>query len=293
MIGKLFSVKPAAIINGLAIYKIGSGEPVFVMPYPHAMTFTSIAADALTQTILETGRSVITFDPPGAYNSTRLPKVDMDEMIECTNETMNYFNIHGKIDFVGHSMGSFCALAYAAHNQEKVKRLVLVGSTSGWAAQRKWGIHKSWKWWRDKEYYQCRYWGTKIILGSNNLKTYNKLSNIVEIASYVDKGHVQLFPIARNDNKKPLPVRGKWLRNVRKYDLQKNLQSIVIPVLICVGQYDPQTPVTMSKELNKGLKNSKLIVFKNSGHSPFIEENGEFMLVINDFLNKPYGSIEN
>ena len=284
MAEKTFSIEPTAIINGLAVYRIGSGEPIFVMPYPHAMTFTSVSEDSITKTILKTGRSVITFDPPGAYNSIREAKVDMREMIDCTNETLDYFNIHEKIDIVGHSMGSFCALAYTISYQERVKRLVLIGSTSGWTAQRKWGVHKSWKWWRDKEFWQSRFLGTKIILGFNNLKTYNKLNNIVEMASYVDKKHVQLFPIVIDDNKNPLPPRAKWLENVRKYDYKNEIQSINVPVLICVGQYDSQTPIIMNRELNNGIINSKLIIFNKSGHSPFIEENEYFLQVINDFL---------
>jgi len=121
-------------------------------------------------------------------------------------------------------------------------------------------------------------------LGFNNLKTYKKLNNIVGIASFVDKKYVHLFPITKDDNKKALPIRGKWLKNVRMYDFKINLQLIIIPVLICVGQHDPQTPIIMSKELNSGIKNSKLVVFKYSGHSPFIEESEKFTQVIHDFL---------
>jgi pimeloyl-ACP methyl ester carboxylesterase len=277
-------MEPTAILNGLAIYKLGSGEPVFVMPYPHACTFSSIADDSLTQSILKIGKSVITFDPPGAYNSRRPAKVDMQEMINCTNETLDYFKID-KIDIVGHSMGSFCAMAYTIKNQERVKRIVLIGCTSGWTAMRKWGVHKTWKWWKDKEFWQTRYFGTKVYLGLNNLKNYNKLNNIVEKESYVDKKYVHLFIIEKGDNKKPVPIRGKWLENVRLYDYKNEIQNIKIPTLIIVGKYDPQTPLIMNKELNVKIEKSKLIVLNNSGHSPFIEENKEFLSVISNFLS--------
>lgn len=278
-------MKPTALINNLAIYKIGIGHPIFLMPYPHAGTFMSISEDSITKIILKTGRSVISFDPPGAYNSTRKANVDMQEMIDCTNETLNYLKIDEPIDLLGHSMGSFCALAYAIKNQTKIKRLILIGSTTGWKAQKKYGVHKSWKWWKDKEYWQSRFWGTKIFLGFENLKTYNQLNNIVMNASFVDKKYVQLFPIKKDDHKKSIPIRGKWLMNVKNYDYHKDVYTLKIPVLICAGKKDPQTPLIMNKDLSDRIINSHLIVFEHSGHFPFIEEEEKFLKEIGIFIN--------
>ena len=52
------AMNPTKVMNGLAMYKIGSGEPVLVVPYPHAGTFVSIADDQITTSILTTGKSV-------------------------------------------------------------------------------------------------------------------------------------------------------------------------------------------------------------------------------------------
>ncbi len=187
----------------------------------------------------------------------------------------------------------FRALAYTIENQNRVKRLILIGSTSGWKAIRKWGVHKTWKWWRDKEFWQSRYWGTKIILVFNNLKIQKKLDNIVKQASFVDKKYVHILTIDKDDNQKPLPIRGKWLDNVRKYDYKNRISTIAVPVLICVGKFDPQTPLIMSKALNDGIKNSQLKIFNNSGHSPFIEESKYFIEMLTDFYNKPYRYLKN
>jgi pimeloyl-ACP methyl ester carboxylesterase len=108
----------------------------------------------------------------------------------------------------------------------------------------------------------------------------------VEKASYFDENYAHFFTINRNDNIKPVPVRGKWLENVRNYDFKDEVQNIKTPVLICVGKYDLQTPLIMSQELNNKIKGSKIKVFEKSGHSPFIEENKEFLDTINTFLAK-------
>ena len=39
--------QPTLTVDGLAIYRIGQGEPLFLMPYPHASTSTSIAETKL------------------------------------------------------------------------------------------------------------------------------------------------------------------------------------------------------------------------------------------------------
>jgi hypothetical protein len=104
-------------------------------------------------------------------------------------------------------------------------------------------------------------------------------------ASFFDKKYIRLFPTANNDNKKELPIRGKWLENVRNYEYRERLHEITIPVLICAGKYDRLTPLVMNKELQNRIANSKLVVFTMSGHFPFVEESDLFLSVLNNFLN--------
>jgi len=283
--GFIYPMEPYAVIDGLGVYKIGEGEPVFLMPYPHASTAASIAESPLVDILNSMNRSVITFDPPGAYRSTRTPIVDMDEMLACTNETLDYFGIDSGIDLIGHSMSSFCALAFSIEHRSRVRRLVLVGSTTGWPAVSRWGVHKHWKW-TQKKRWQIMYLGTRLFLGFGNLKTHKKLDNLIDYASYVDKKHVTEIEIETSDHKRPLPVRSKWKNYLRneKADYKDRLNLLEIPVLICVGRYDPQTPVVMSRELRDGIKDSELIVFDNSGHSPHIEEQDYFSRVVREFL---------
>jgi hypothetical protein len=74
--------------DGLAVYSLGSGEPLLLLPYPHGSTFRPIAEDCLAGLLAGLGRRVITFDPPGAYRSTRSMRGDMAEMIACATEAL-------------------------------------------------------------------------------------------------------------------------------------------------------------------------------------------------------------
>jgi len=213
----------------------------------------------------------------------------MDEMIACAEESLEFYELEQAIDVVGHSMGSFCALAFAIEQPEKTNRLVLIGSTSGWPAVKKWGVHKHWKWWRDREYWQSRYWGLRIMLGLDNLAIHKRLDYIVDYASYVDKKYVVPLSITPEDRSLPAPVRTHWMSYLRKnnVDYRNSLDSVLCPTLICAGRYDPQTPPVMNEELHRGIRNSHLAYFDMSGHSPFVEEPVKFLHVVAAFWAGP------
>ena len=282
-----FSLTPD-MQEGLAIYKTGEGEPVLLMPYPHASGGSPMIESALAEIIVSLGHTVITFDPPGLYESTRRPDIGMDEMLECANEALGYYGIGEPIDLVGHSMGGFCALAYAIEQGERVKSLVLIGSTSGWPAVRKWGIHTHWKWWRDREFWQSRVWGTRIMLGLDNLFIHKRLDYIVEYASFADKSFVRSPDINRNEKKLPAPLRAQWMSYLRahKADYLDVLGSVHCRTLICAGLHDPQTPPVMNEQLQAGIPNSHLVYFDKSGHAPFIEEREKFSNFLGGFLHE-------
>jgi proline iminopeptidase len=67
-------------------------------------------------------------------------------------------------------------------------------------------------------------------------------------------------------------------------DYKARLPEIQAPTLLCVGRYDPQTPIACSQELARGIPNSKLVVLEMSGHYPFVEEPGRFAEEMTVFL---------
>ena len=282
----LFAVEPDNIADGLAVYRVGVGEPVFLMPYPHASSGVPMAESELAEILIGMDRSVITFDPPGSFRSSRAPEINMEEMLQCTIETLNYFGISGPVDVVGHSMSSFCALAFSVEYQERVKRLMLIGSTSGWPAVRKWSIQEQLK--DDRRVYRkFMWWGFRLFTGTGNLAIHKKIDRIIEYASFVDKSHVSAIEIGDNDRKLPAPVRARWPSYLRKenVDYKSRLSTLRIPVLICVGRHDPQTPVIMNQELNDEIADSELVIFEESGHSPFVEEKAKFSRLVRDYLS--------
>ena len=58
-------LRPSLVDDGLAVYAIGSGEPVLLIPYPDAATVAGgCTLTALVEGLKALGRRVLTFDPP-------------------------------------------------------------------------------------------------------------------------------------------------------------------------------------------------------------------------------------
>lgn len=278
--------EPTLITNNLAVYIVGEGEPLLVFPYPHAGTNEPMAQSDFSDTFIALGRKVITFDVPGAYASTREPNVDMKEMLDCALEALNAAGVDGKIDVAGHSMSGLVALAFALEYPERVDHLLLVNTLSGFDASLKWGMPSSAWTWDQKEYWQLMYWGIRLQNGRGNLAMHKRLIHLMREASYVDKSFVPPLEIDVDDKDKLTPVRFKWSKALWKINYVERLDQVKASTLITAGRYDPQTPIECARELAKGIHDSSLEIFENSGHYPFIEEKDRFLEVVESFLRK-------
>lgn len=66
--------------------------------------------------------------------------------------------------------------------------------------------------------------------------------------------------------------------------LDGSLKHIDNDTLIVFGGRDRETPVYMAKRLNKGIKNSRLILLEGAGHFCFIEQPLKFNVEVREFL---------
>lgn len=272
--------------DGLAVYRVGAGEPVLLLPYPHASTHRPMAEDSLAALLARLGREVVTFDPPQAYRSARAMTGDLAEMLACAEAALRFRGVTPPVDVVGHSMGSVCALALAVERPQLVRRLVLIGACSGWRAVRSWSVPHNWSPWRDREWWQCGWWGLRQMTGHSSLATHKRLDNLVETASNVDPRYAETWSIEPEDTRRPPPPRAQWLRAVRQVEYRSRLGEVRAPTLLMVGRYDPQTPPVCSGELHAGIPDSRLVFFEHSGHAPFVEEPDRFREVVARFWSQ-------
>jgi len=69
-------------------------------------------------------------------------------------------------------------------------------------------------------------------------------------------------------------------------DLENRLREATHPVLVLAGRYDRTCPVAASEAMARGLPDPELVVFENSGHSMFAEEQDRYLEVVRRFLDR-------
>ena len=233
------------------------------------------------------GRTVVTFDVPGAYRSTREPAGDADEMIRSADEALDRLGIQGPVDVVGHSMGGLAALAYAIERPERTRRLVLVTSLSGFPAAARWGFPGSAFHVYERDYWRVIFWGIQLNAGRGDLALHKRLQNLMERASYHDETFFVPVEIDADDYGKGVPIRTIWTKNMyARLSYADRLGEVRAPTLILAGRYDPEAPLQCSEELLRGIPGASLVIFEKSGHSPFIEETSLFAQTVSAFLNR-------
>jgi proline iminopeptidase len=280
-------VNPVSVVDGLAIYSVGSGDPVLLFPYPHGHTTEPMAQGKLAELLVGMGRTVVSFDVPGAYRSIREPVGDMEEMIRCADQTLAGLGIEGPVDVVGHSMGGLAALAYAIERPERTRRLVLVTSLSGFPSVARWGFPGSAFRIYEADYWRIILWGIRLNAGRGSLALHKKLQNLMARATYHDETFFRPVEIDSGDHQQGVPIRTIWTKNMySRLSYADRLGEVRAPTLILAGRHDPEAPLQCSEELVQGIRGGRQVVFERSGHAPFIEESSLFAQAVGSFLEE-------
>ncbi len=283
----MIDFEPALRQAGLAIYAAGTGAPLLLMPYPHGFGMAPIVHGRLAEVLRELNQRVISFDPPGAFNTTRPARMTMPEMLDCAEESLSAVRITEPLTLVGHSMGGFCAIAFALAHPERVKRLIIIGSMASASAIQKYKGLPWGHWLSRRVRFHYFYWGFRLGWGlGGNLAVHKQMLRLLMEASYFDKSLVPAVEIDPADRQRPAPMRDVWPRTIftQRLDYRARLGEIRVPALICVGQHDPQAPLGCSEEIAHGIPDAHLVVFENSGHYPFAEERTHFRQTVAAFL---------
>lgn len=274
----------AALHNQLSVYQIGEGEPLLLFPYPHGATYTSMSESPLCDLLAGLGRSVITFDPPQAYASTRAADYTLKEMLGCAEEALEYFGVQGTLDVVGHSMGGFCALAFAIEKKAWVKKLLVVCGNPGYSeVSSQWFDSKLIRGW---DFLKLTYYGFKEIVGLGSLYNHKKMNNLLDYHLFEDKTYFVPREIHAGDKRRPSPLRNRWMNTVRNENYSASLNQITAPVLILSGKSDILSSEKVNRQMQQQIQQAKIEYFEKSRHFPFIEERARFIECVSRFLNE-------
>lgn len=97
--------------------------------------------------------------------------------------------------------------------------------------------------------------------------------------------HSKLNKQGSNDYKALSETMRTTFKKVVNQNLSDYAKKISCPTLLIWGQNDLDTPIWMARKLNRLIPNSGLVIFKNSGHFSYIDEQDRFVKVVQSFLD--------
>ena len=174
-------------------------------------------------------------------------------------EARNYQQIH----LLGNSLGGHVALVYVLKNPERVKSLILTGSSGLFEN----GMGDTYPKRGDYEY----------IKKKSQLTFYDPAMATKELVD-------EIFEITNNRLKviKIISLAKSAIRN----NLGDELKPVQQPTLLIWGNNDTITPPFVAQEFNKLIPNSELYFIDKCGHAPMMEVPQEFNKILDQFLSK-------
>ena len=188
---------------------------------------------------------------------------------------------HKNLTVIGHSYGGITGLEYALRYPKNLRRLILITTTPSGT-----GLGEARK---IAETRAPHLMDAVDKMLSGNCATDDKFIELLTILAPLYFKDFHLFEDRFSEAAKDMipnaaAFRHSFSKLLPKYDLREKLANINVPVLILCGRHDWITPVSQSKILNKKIYNSELVIFENSGHWVYIEEEELFLNTVNKWL---------
>lgn len=262
------------------VFSKGEGEPMCVT---HHYSEFNETGDYFAETFTKTHK-VYLVNLREAGNSTKAVEPYHLSMLETIFdlEAIRSALGFGNWGFAGHSTGGMLGIVYGIYFSSSLTFNVIVGAAA-------------------REYTT---FSTDCIYNRNHPK-YIRMQELMEALKQSDLSTEKRYELSSERTQLSLHDPGKFNElfnlNIRKkisaarlnffsreiqlFDVTKKLKLISSPTLIMCGKYDVQCPLTYSLEMNELIRNSKLVVFNESNHYPFLEESELFMNEFIQFLS--------
>jgi 2-hydroxy-6-oxonona-2,4-dienedioate hydrolase len=174
-------------------------------------------------------------------------------------EHRGYDNIH----LMGNSLGGHVALVHILKNPERIRSLILTGSSGLFEN----GMGDTYPKRGDREYIRNK---TALTFYDPNLATEELVNEVFEITNNRLKV-IKIIALAKSA-----------IRN----NLGEELSQVQQPTCLIWGNNDTITPPFVGKEFHRLIPNSELHFIDKCGHAPMMEVPEEFNKILSGFLAK-------
>lgn len=234
--------------------EIGEGEPLILL---HGLFGALSNFSNLIEKFKHTNKVIVPLLPLFELDLLHTTVGGLQKFVKKFIEYKNYNNIH----LLGNSLGGHVALVYVLKNPERVKSLILTGSSGLFEN----GMGDSYPKRGDKEY----------IRKKTQLTFYDPAMATDELVN-------ECFEITNNRLKviKIISLAKSAIRN----NLGEELSQIQQPTCLIWGNNDTITPPFVAREFHKLIPNSELHFIDKCGHAPMMEVPEEFNKILSSFL---------
>jgi pimeloyl-ACP methyl ester carboxylesterase len=211
---------------------------------------------------LQRSYTVAAFDLPGFGQSSLPPSTwGSADYARLTLKIMDRLQMD-RPHLIGHSFGGQVSIQLAATSPERVGKLVLVGSA---------GI-------RTRPALATRLKRTAAHLGKWLAAHGGWIGERLRAAIY--------RRVQSQDYADAGPLRPTLVRVIAE-DLTRLLPLIQSPTLLVWGAHDRDVPLAAAQVMARQIPNTRLVVFENSGHFPYLDDFDRFRLLVGRFLREP------
>ena len=183
----------------------------------------------------------------------------LEKHVQKFIELRGYTGIH----LLGNSLGGHVALVHVLKHPEKIKSLILTGSSGLFEN----GMGDTYPKRGDYEYIKTK---TQVTFYDPATATKELVDEVFEITNNRIKV-IKIISLAKSA-----------IRN----NLGEEVNKITQPTLLIWGNNDIITPPFVGQEFNKLIPNSELHIIDKCGHAPMIEVPQEFNNILEKFLHK-------
>ena len=234
----------------------GQGEPLVLL---HGLFGAMSNFAALIEYFRHHNKVVVPLLPLFDLDILHTSVSGLERFVNRFIDARGYDDVH----LLGNSLGGHVALIHILKHPEKIKSLILTGSSGLFEN----GMGDSYPKRGDYDYIKRK---TELTFYDPKMATKELVDEVFELTNNRLKV-IKIIALAKSA-----------IRN----NLGEELNQIKQPTLLIWGNNDTITPPFVAREFNRLIPNSELYFIDKCGHAPMMEVSDEFNVILHKFLKK-------
>ena len=250
----------------------GGGSPVILI---HGLAASLFDWNDLLPTLTESGFSFYAMDLPGhGMSKSEVPEKDYDinYVFSAFCEWLDNLSLNGPVTLIGHSLGAYIAVKYAALHPTKITCLILCDPFYS-QSQLPYFLRVNYKY---------------SIINTNTIEIFPQwfIRLLIDITSFSIRNGYYLPKNIRDQTALDYKRANPGIFNIVPsiIDISEIFNSIIQPTLIIWGTNDKTLNTDSFKLLVNKIPNSVGYAIQNAGHVPHQSHSKEFNKVVLKFL---------